>query len=61
MNQVYATKPQTLEEMRDEIEHAINDIPLAINLTVCRNIRGLCFECSVTENGNKKYKKLTEA
>ncbi|KAJ4442229.1 hypothetical protein ANN_12095 [Periplaneta americana] len=26
---VYATKPQTLEELRVQIEHACNDIPLA--------------------------------
>ena len=28
-NAVYATEPQTLEELRDQMEHAINDIPLA--------------------------------
>ena len=28
-NTVYATKPQTLEELRDQIEYVINDIPLA--------------------------------
>ena len=30
----YATKPQTLEELRNQIEHAINDIPLAIIQTL---------------------------
>ena len=29
-NTVYDTKSQTLEELRDNIEHAIRDSPLAI-------------------------------
>ena len=37
-NTVYATKPQTLEELKDQIEHAINDIPLATIQTVCRAV-----------------------
>ena len=41
-NTVYATKPQTLEELRDRIEHAINDIPLATIQTVCRSVRRRC-------------------
>ena len=40
-----ATKPQKLEELRDQIEHAINDIPLATNQTVCRSVRRHCWEC----------------
>ena len=34
-NTVYATEPQTLEELREKIEHTINDIPLATIQTVC--------------------------
>ena len=37
MNTVYATKPQTLEELRDQIERVISDIPLATIQTVCRS------------------------
>ena len=29
-NAMYATKPQTLEELRDKIERAINNIPFVI-------------------------------
>ena len=29
---VYATKPQTLEGLRDQIEHVINDVPLATSI-----------------------------
>ena len=43
-NTVYATKPETLEEMRDQIEHAINDIPLATIQTACRSVRRRCWE-----------------
>ena len=35
-NMVYATNPQTLEDLRDQIEHAINDIPLATIQTTAR-------------------------
>ena len=42
-NTVYATKPQTLEELRDQIEHAINDIPLTTIQTVCRSVRRRCW------------------
>ena len=38
-NTVYFTKPQTLEELRDQIEYAINDMSLAIIQTVCRSVR----------------------
>ena len=37
-NTVYATKPQTLEKLRDQIEHAIIDIPLATIQTVYRSV-----------------------
>ena len=43
------TKPQTLEELRDQIEDAINDIPLATIQTVCRSLRRNCLECIVAE------------
>ena len=48
-NTVYATKPQTLEELRDQIEHAINYIALATIQTVCRSVRRRCRECTVGE------------
>ena len=38
-NTVYATKPQTLEELRDQIEPAISDIPFARIQTVCSSVR----------------------
>ena len=41
-NTAYATKPQTLEELRDQIEHGINDIPLETIQTVCRCVRRRC-------------------
>ena len=46
-NAMYATKPQTFEELRDQIEHAINDIPLATIQTVFRSVRRRCWECTV--------------
>ena len=46
-NAVYSTKPQSLEELRDQIEHSINDIPLATIQTVCRSVRCRCRECTV--------------
>ena len=51
-NMVYATKPQTLEELRDQIELAINDIPLAIMQTVFRPVRCRCWEFTMTEGGH---------
>ena len=48
---MYATKAQTLEELRDQIEHAIDDIPLATIQTVCRSFRRRCWECTVVEGG----------
>ena len=50
-NAVYATEPQTLEELRDQIEH-IDDIPLATIQTVCRSVRRRCSECTVAEGGH---------
>ena len=41
-NTVYATKPQALEEMTDQIEHAISDIPLTTIQTVSRSVRRRC-------------------
>ena len=49
-NTVCATKPQTQEELRDQIEHAINDIPLTTIQTVCR-----CWECTVAEGGHFEH------
>ena len=42
-------KPQTLEEVTDQIEYAINDIPLVTIQTVCRSVRRRCWECTVAE------------
>ena len=52
---MYATKPQTLEELRDQIEHVINDIPLATMQTVCRSVRRRCWECTVAESGHFEH------
>ena len=52
---VYATNPQTLEELRDQIVHAINDIPLATIQTVCRSVRCHCWECTVAEGGHFEH------
>ena len=49
-NRVCATKPQTLEELRDQIEHAINNIQLATMHTVC-----CCWECTVAEGGHFEH------
>ena len=54
MNMVYATKPQKLDELRDQVEHAINDIPLATIQTACRFVRCRFWECSVAEGGHFK-------
>ena len=43
-NMVYATKPQTLEELGDQIEHDNNDTPLATIQTVCRSVRRRCWD-----------------
>ncbi|KAJ4439447.1 hypothetical protein ANN_07571 [Periplaneta americana] len=49
---VYATKPQTLEELRAQIEHSCNDIPLAtiqlndFHLNICERIPNLTGEQS---------------
>ena len=51
-NTVYVTKPQTLEELRDQIEHAINDIPLATIQMVCHSVRRRHWECTVAEGGH---------
>ena len=50
-NTVYVSKPQTLEELRNQIEPAINDIPLATIQMVCRSVRRHCWECTVAEGG----------
>ena len=49
---VYATKPQILEELRDQIEHSLNYIKLATIQTVCRSVRLRCCECTVAECGH---------
>ncbi|KAF5279434.1 hypothetical protein FQA39_LY05544 [Lamprigera yunnana] len=48
---VYTTKPQTLEELRDQIEYAINDISLATIHTVCRSVPCHFWEYTVAEGG----------
>ena len=48
-NTVYATKTQTLEELKDQIEHAINYIPLGTIHTICFSVRRHCWECTVAE------------
>ena len=54
-NMVYPTTPQSMEELRDQIEHAINDIPLATIQTVCRSVRRHCWECTVAEGGHFEH------
>ena len=54
-NTVYATKPQTLEALSDQIENAINNIPLAIIQTVCRSIRLRCWENTVAEGEHSEH------
>ena len=49
---VYTTKQQTLEELRDKIEDAINDVPLAIIQTVCCSLWHCYWECTVAEGGD---------
>ncbi|KAJ4441911.1 hypothetical protein ANN_11771 [Periplaneta americana] len=46
---VYATKPQTLEELRVQIEHACNDIPLATIQLICHSVLRRCWECTVAK------------
>lgn len=54
-NTVYATKPRTLEDLRVQIEHAIDDIPLATIQTVCRSVRRRCWECTVADGGHFEH------
>ena len=54
-NTVYATKPQTLEELRNQIEHVINDIPIATIQIVCIAVRRRCWECTVAEGGHFEH------
>ena len=54
-NTVYATKPQTLEERRDQIEHSINDIPLSTIQMVYRSVRRRCWECIVADIGHFEH------
>ena len=56
---MYGTKPQTLEKLGDQIEHTINDIPLATIQTVCRSVRRR-WECTVTEGVHFEHKGLRE-
>ena len=46
---MYATKPQTLEELRDQNEHAINEFILATIQAVRRSIRRRCWKGTVAE------------
>ena len=51
-------KAQTLEELRDKTEYAINDIndiPLAIIQKVCRSVGRRCCECTVAEGGHFEH------
>ena len=54
-NMVYATKTRTLEELRDQIIHVINEIPLAAIQTVCRSVRRHCWECTVADCGHFQF------
>ena len=47
--------PQTLEELRDHIEHAINDIPLATIQMVCCSVRLHRWECTAAEGGRFEH------
>ena len=49
---MYSTKPQTLEELRDQIEHAINDILLATIQMVCCSVQRRCWEYTVADGGH---------
>ena len=42
-------------EMRDQIQHAINDISLTAIQTVCRSVRRCCWECTVAEGGHFEH------
>ena len=42
-------------EQRYQIEHAINDIPLATIQTVCRSVRRHRWECTLAEGGHFEY------
>ena len=53
-NSVYATKPQKFEELREEIERAIN-ITLAIIQMVCHSVQRRCWECTVAESGHFEH------
>ena len=52
---MYATKPQTLEELRDQIEHATDDIPFGTIQKVCRSVRRRCWECTAAEVGHFEH------
>ena len=42
-------------ELRDQIEHAFNDIPLATIQIVCRYVRRRRWECTVAEGEYFQY------
>ena len=54
-NTAYATKPKTLEELGDQIEHAINEFPLATIRTARRSIRLRGGECILAEGGHFEH------
>ena len=54
-NRVCATKPQTLEELRDKIEHAINNISLAKLQPVCRSARPHCLRSTLAGGGRFEH------
>ncbi|KAJ4442797.1 hypothetical protein ANN_04390 [Periplaneta americana] len=49
---VYATKPQTLAELRVQIEHVCDDIPLATIQLACHSVVRRFWKCTVAEGGN---------
>ena len=51
-NTLLATIPQTLEKLRDQIEHGNNDIPIATIQTVCRSVQHRCWKSTVAEGGH---------
>ena len=48
-------KATTLEELRVQIEHDINDIPLVTIQTACLSFRRCCWECTLTEARHFEY------
>ena len=49
---VYATKPETLEELRDKLEYVINHITLEIIQTLHYSVRSRRSKCTVGAGGH---------